>query len=119
MGNIRNTKPRGAIDTPKENIDRLGTNEMNRLLGSISELTGEDLAIVMDAVSKGLIRQRDIAMRRAVDFETAVANVVTRPKVTPKMWRFILDEFIKPHITALRSPWIVEYIEKKAGKEDV
>jgi hypothetical protein len=89
---------------------------MDELLEKISELRSEDLLVVMSAISKGLVRQRDLANIRAVDFETVVGNIAMRPKVTPKTWEFVLKEFILPHTSELRMPALVEWVTKRAKR---
>lgn len=109
----RETKPRDYIERPKENYKNLDLENMNSLLRQIDELSNEDLAIVMSRVTKGLITQRDSAVYRAVDFETAVGNIAMRPAVTRKTWEFITEEFIKPHQSAIRNPSLIDWLGKR------
>lgn len=113
MSAVRNTKPREYLERPKENHKRISHDDMSDLLGKISDLSSEDLAIVMTSVSEGLIRQRDAAAYRAVDFETAVGNIAMRPTVTRKTWQFITEEFLRPHERAFRNPNLMNWLESR------
>ena len=117
MSEIRNTKPRQLVDRPKENYKETPREELNALLKKISTLRSEELLMVMTAISEGLIDQRNMAAYRAVDFETAVANIANKPKgtATPKTWRWILDNWLLPHRSALRTgDMLIEAAEKLA-----
>lgn len=112
----RNTPPRNVV-FPKENIEYLGAEKVQDILDSIALMRSEDLLLIMNAVSSGLIRQRDLASHRAIDFEAAVANIARASNPTPQTYRFVLDEFIKPHESALRmGKWLIDTLEKRASK---
>ena len=98
----------------EENYQHLEIEELNELLEKISRLTSEDLNTVMNAISYGLIWQRDIASKRAVDFESAVANLARENKITATKWRNVFDRFIAPHIDALRTPSLPDMMKKRA-----
>lgn len=111
----RNTLPRNIVVRPKENIGRLSDDDMQELLKKISELSSEDLLQVMTSVSVGLIKQRDIASRRAIDMETVAANMVKDKTPTPATCAFVLKEFVLPHESALRTgDFLIEKLERRA-----
>lgn len=119
---MTNSTPRkrlALIQRPKENHKYLEPKELKEILDIISGLRSEDLYTIMDAISRGLVKQRNIASYRAVDFECAVANLSRRDKIRPETAKFVLDEFIRPHVSALRTgEFVINNLEERARKTE-
>ena len=96
-------------------IKDLPRPELQEFLKQISTLSPNDLHQIMSAVSGGLIDQREQALRRSVDMESAVGNLIKRKITTKETYQFVRDEFIKPYERNLRMPGLIETLNKRIG----